>query len=139
MLGQKTGPCLKILCLTKGARFDSNCSSDGVAIAGMASQAERYGTADVFHRIVQYPQLGGVAILEDHLEPSIVIEVGESKAAAILKKVQTHGAGNLRERAVAVVGKHYISCVAVPGRVRSNQFVDGVPPMLVSGRAGSVF
>ena len=81
----------------------------------------------------------GSAKVKTFSDGEIMVEIGENKGAAILKKVQTDWTGNLRKRAVSVVGKHYISCVAVPGRVRSNQFVDGVPPMLVSGRAGSVF
>jgi len=73
--------------------------------------------------------LGGVAILEDHLEPSIVIEVGESKAAAILKKSPRPTGPETSENVpFAVVGNITFLRSPCQGRVRSNQFVDGVPP-----------
>ena len=90
--------------------------------------------AEVLHRVVQNPQLGSIPVFKDDLQPSVMVEIGESKGAAVLRKIQPHRARNLGKRAIAVVREHDISLVAVPGAVRADQFVDGIPSMLVSQR-----
>ena len=67
-----------------------------------------------------------------------MVKIGENKGAAILNEVQPDGAGDLRKSAIAIVGEHDVSGIAMPRGVGADQFVDGVPSMLVSERRGSV-
>ena len=47
--------------------------------------------------VVQNAQLRRVAILEDHFEASVVIDVGKSEGAAVLKKIQARTAPETSE------------------------------------------
>src|SRR5271166_5325455 len=136
MLRQKPRSSLEILGLLQRCSFQSNCCANGIAIALTAAQTECDGVTNVLHRIVQYAKLWGVAILENHFQPSVVIEIGKNKSAAVLNKIQTGGTGNLGKCSVAIVCEHHISCIAMPGVVGSNQLVDRIPSMLVGERGG---
>ena len=92
----------------------------------------------ILHRVVQNPQLGGIAIFKNDLQPPVMVEIGEHKGAAVLGKVQPHRTRDLGKRAIAVVGKEDIPLVAAPGTVRSDQFIERIPAMLVSQRWCSI-
>src|SRR5215469_610490 len=115
-----------------------NGSADRVTIALLSAQAERNRVADVLHRIVQNPKLRSVAVFEHHFQPSVLVQVGERKGAAVFQKVQTDGPRNFRKCPVAIVSIENVALVAVPGTVRANELVDSVPSLLVLQRRGLV-
>jgi hypothetical protein len=68
-----------------------------------------------------------------------MVKISENKRAAVLRKIQSKRARNLRERAIAIVRESYVPFVATPGVILSNQFVQSVPSMLVCQRGRGVF
>ena len=68
-----------------------------------------------------------------------MIEIGESKGATILDKIQTNCAGNIGKCSVSIVSVENISFVPAPCAVGANQFVDGVPSLFVVGRKSGLF
>src|ERR1035438_8204651 len=83
------------------------------------------------NRIVKNAQLWRVAVLKNDFESAIVINICERERAAIFREVQSCGSGNFREGAILIVHEHYVSCVSMPGVIRSDQFVDRIPTAFV--------
>ena len=65
VLGKKAGTGLQIFRLAKRSGFDRDSRSDGVAIAFLPSQAERDRVADIFHAVVQDPQLRRIPVFQN--------------------------------------------------------------------------
>ena len=111
--------------------LDGHRGANCIAITFLSAQAECDGVADFFHRVAQDSQLWRVPVLEDNFQSPIVVEVGKNKRSAVVGKVQTHRAGHFRKFAVAIIGVENVSLETGPGRVRADQFIDGVPSLLV--------
>ena len=67
-----------------------------------------------------------------------MIEIGEGKGPAVIRKVQAKCAGDVGKSAVAVVVKENVALIACPGSVGADQFVDGVPSEFIRERGVSV-
>src|ERR1700694_1663252 len=79
VLSKKPRPSLQILCLPQPFRIDSDCTPNRIAIALMAAQPEGDGVADVCHHVMQNSHLRSISVLEDDLEPAVVVDAGESE------------------------------------------------------------
>ena len=138
MLSQKSRTRLQILCLPQCSRFYRNGRSDRIAIALNSAQAEGDRVANILHPVMKNPHLRSVAVFQDELQTAVMIKISENKRAAVLRKIQSKSARNFRECTIAVVRESYISFIATPGVIRSNQFVESIPSMLVSQRGRCV-
>ncbi len=117
--------------------FHRNRGADGVAIAVSATETKSDRRRKVLHHILQEAQLRTIAIFQENFQPAIMIEIGEGEGPAILEEVQTHGARNVRKRAIAVVCVEDIALEPAPGAVRADEFVERVPSLFVIvGRLG---
>src|ERR1700760_3232313 len=92
VLSNKPRPCLQILRLTEAARLECDRGSDGIAVARLTPQSERDRISGFLHHVVQDPQLRGITVFEDDLQPPVVVYIGQYKGAAVLGKVQSHRA-----------------------------------------------
>src|SRR5271157_2978566 len=88
VLRQKARTGLEIFRLPKAAHLEGDCRPDGIAIALFALQAKGDRRANVLHRIVQDADLRRGAILQNDFQPSVVIQVRENKATAVIDKIQ---------------------------------------------------
>src|SRR6266566_7018115 len=131
VLGQKPRTRLKILRLPKFSRLDCHRWSDPIAVACFSAQAECDRGIKVLHRVAQDPELWRVSVFEDDFQPPVVVQVGEYKRATVVRKVQSDRAGDFRKRPVVVIHVENISVATAPGRVRSDQLIDGAPSLLV--------
>src|SRR5215469_1703157 len=104
VLRQEAGASLKVFRLAMSFRFNGNGGADGVMIALLAAQSKGNRVADAIHYVAKNAELRRVAILENHFEVAIAVEVGKRKGASILEEIQSHHTGNVRERTVAIVG-----------------------------------
>src|SRR5579864_483184 len=64
-----------------------------------------------------------------------MIEIGESKRPSVFDEVQASDRRNVRKCCVPIVRVKNIPFVTAPGAVGANQFVDGVPSLLVVARS----
>ena len=94
-------------------------------------QTKRNRRRQILHHILQHPQLRSVAILQEHFEPAIVIEIGERERSAVFDEVHAHRGRDVGKCSIPIVGIENISLVTAPGAVRTDQFVDGIPSLLV--------
>src|SRR3984893_9147209 len=60
-----------------------------------------------------------------------MVEIGKHKSSAVFHAVKPDDSGNIRECAVTVVEVENIAFEATPRAVGANQFVDGVPTLLI--------
>src|SRR5258707_6382952 len=115
-------------------RFDCHCSADRIAITLLPAQTEGDRLPDVLHRVAQDSQLWPVPVFQDDFQPSVLVQVGERKRPAVLKKIQSHYARNFREPAVVIIRAENIPLAPAPEVVRPDQLIDGVPSLLVAQR-----
>src|ERR1700692_1058335 len=92
MLGQEPRTGLQIARLPKASGFHRDRRSDSIAIALGSAQTEGYGMPQLLHRVVQYAKLWCVPVLEDHLQPAIVIQIGQSKRPPVFHEVHSRSA-----------------------------------------------
>src|SRR5579864_1097244 len=138
VLRQKSGTSLDVLRLPQAPCFDCHCGADRVAIAFVSSQTQDDRVADTIHRETQDSNLLSISVLQNDFESTIAIEVGERKRSAVVSKIQSHHARNIGKRAIAIVGKKNVPFVTVPGRVRTDEFIDRAPPALIARRRGGI-
>src|ERR1700730_245146 len=89
VLGQKSGAGLQVSGLPMSTRFDHYCSPDRIAVAFCSAQAECDRVANVLDCVAQYAKLRCVSVLEDNFQPPVVVQVGQDKCAAVIRKVQS--------------------------------------------------
>src|SRR5579883_403412 len=136
MLRQKAGARLYKTRLEPRAGFDCDPGTDCVAVALLAGEAKGDCWWKLWNHIFQETQLRGVAILQDRFHAAVAVEIRKSHGAAVFQKIHGRGSGNIREGAIAVVEIEQISFVATPSGIRANQFVDGIPALLIRGAWG---
>ena len=124
-------PRLKIFCLAKFSRLDGNCCTDRVAIALCTLQAEADGVSSFVHDVAQNPNLRCVAIFEDDFKTAVVVQVGEGERAAVIEKVESGNAGDIGKGSIMIIAIEHIPLVSIPGPVRTDEFIDGVPAAFV--------
>ena len=81
--------------------------------------------------VLQHAQLRSAAVLEKYFLAAVLIEVRQRERAAVFEKIEIHGTGDIGKRSIAIVRVEDVSLVAAPGVVGADQFIDGVPPLLV--------
>ncbi len=112
---RKPDPACRYFVCLKRSCFDCNSRPDRIAIALCPAQAKCDRIAKVLHSVVKNSQLRSIAILENELQPSVMIEIRESKRSAVLRKIQPNCTRNFGKRAIAVVREQHVSFVAAPG------------------------
>ena len=95
VLGKKSRSRLKHARLVSGFSFQPNRCTDRIAIALIATKIKGDGWRQIFHHILQEPQLRSVAVFQEHFKASVVIEISQSERPSVLDKIQTHHAGNV--------------------------------------------
>ena len=133
MLGQKPGTGLERLRLAAALRFYRDHGADGIAPARPSSKQDGDDISGRIHLVAQYSQPGSIAALENHLEPPVVIEVGKSEGARILREIQSDDTGDVGKSAIPIVRVKDVSLIARPSAVGADQLIDSVPPPFVSG------
>ena len=114
MLREKAGARLNVFRLAEVAGVYGDACADGVAIAFGTAQTEADGIAEVRHGVLQNPELRTGAILQNDFKTAIVIQIGQSKGAAVVEKIEAGNAGDVGEGAVAVVNVEDVAFEAVP-------------------------
>ena len=118
--------------------FDGHRGADCVAIAFLPAQTEGDRIADAIHRETQDSNLRRISILKHDFEPAVAIKVRQREGPAIIAKIQANHSRDVGKCAVSIVGKENIPLMTVPGRVGTDEFIDGAPSALVAGRRTGV-
>ncbi len=111
--------------------FHPHRCADGVTIALRAAKAKGNRWRKILHYIFQQTQLRTIAVFQEHFLTAILIEIGQGKCSAVLKKVHSYCARNIRKCSIPVVGIENIPLEPAPGAVSPNEFIDGAPSLLV--------
>ncbi len=67
-----------------------------------------------------------------------MIEIGEGEGPPVRHEIQTDHGRNVGKRSVPIVGIENISLVAAPGTIGTDEFVDGIPTLLVFVRSAGL-
>src|SRR4051794_38830701 len=78
------------------------------------------------------PNLWRVAVFQNQFQAAVVIKIGESERAAVIREVQSKRTRHFGERAVPIIRKGYISFIPTPRLIRPDQFIESIPSMLVT-------
>ena len=71
--------------------------ADGIAITLRAAQTKSDRRRQVWHHILQQPQLRRIAIFQKYFLPSIMIEIRQRKGPSILHEIESHHAPRHRK------------------------------------------
>jgi hypothetical protein len=92
MLRKKARPRLEQFDLAAPRAFYAHYRSDRVAIALLAPQPEAHRIASTLHHVAEDAELRPRAILKNHLQAAIMVEIRQSEGTGIIPEIQTHGA-----------------------------------------------
>src|SRR5256885_3393834 len=114
MLREKAGARLNVFRLPEVAGVYGDACADCVTIAFGTAQTEAHGIAEVRHGVLQDSELRTSAIFQNDFKTAIMVQIGQSKGAAVVEKIETGHSGEVGERAVGVVCVEDASFKSVP-------------------------
>src|SRR5262245_19634960 len=117
---------------TPAGVLDFEARPDCIAVRARAAQCERYGVASFSPLILKRAHLRPQTVLQEQIETSIAIQIGNGKGPAVFRAVDAGNSGIII-KASGTPRVENVGLTPVPTVLSPDQMIEGVPSVFVGG------